>query len=106
MSDKIKITPSEIYANAIMEFGVDAQIDMLHEEVGELLSAINKYKRGRVGNEDVITEIADVMIMCGQMAFVFGPVQTECEMKRKLVRIQQRIDERRKQNKTNKQIEK
>ena len=50
MSDKIKITPSEIYANAIMEFGVDAQIDMLHEEVGELLSAINKYKRGRVGN--------------------------------------------------------
>ena len=54
----------------------------------------------------MITEIADVMIMCGQMAFVFGPVQTECEMKRKLVRIQQRIDERRKQNKTNKQIEK
>jgi len=61
-------------------------------EVGELLSALNKYKRGRATKEDVITEIADVQIMCEQLAFVFGEEEVEHEHERKLIRLQQRID--------------
>ena len=87
------IHEQSIYANAILAFGPEAQVDMLHEEVGELLSAINKYHRGRVTKQEVITEIADVMIMCGQMAFLFGPDEVQAEKERKLIRLQQRIDE-------------
>ena len=91
---KVKeISEQSVYANAILAFGPRAQVDMLHEEVGELLSAINKYHRGRASKEDVITEIADVMIMCGQMAFLFGPDEVRAEKERKLIRLQQRIDE-------------
>lgn len=87
------ISEQSVYANTILAFGPRAQVDMLHEEVGELLSAINKYNRGRASKEDVITEIADVMIMCGQMAFLFGPDEVRAEKERKLIRLQQRIDE-------------
>jgi len=90
------ILEQSIYANAILEYGVSAQVDMLHEEVGELLSAINKHKRGRASDKEVITEIADVMIMCGQMAFLFGEEEVAKEKERKLIRLQQRIDETRK----------
>lgn len=89
---KKEITEKQIYANAILAYGVEGQIDMLHEEVGELLSALNKFKRGRVSADEVITEIADVEIMCGQMAMIFGPEKVEAEKERKLIRLQQRID--------------
>ena len=75
-----------------MAFGAEGQIDMLHEEVGELLSALNKYKRGRASVEEVVTEIADVQIMCEQMAFIFGSEAVAAEKERKLIRLQQRID--------------
>lgn len=88
----IEITEKQIYANAIIAFGIEGQINMLYEEVGELLSALNKYKRGRVQAEEVITEIADVEIMCGQMAMIFGLEEVAAEKKRKLIRLQQRID--------------
>lgn len=86
------ISEKSIYANAILAYGTESQIDMLHEEVGELLSAINKYKRGRCPAEDVITEIADVEIMCGQMAMIFGPDKVMAEKEKKLIRLQERID--------------
>lgn len=87
-----EITEREVYANAILAYGIEGRIDMLHEEVGELLSALNKYKRGRVSADEVITEIADVEIMCGQMAMIFGPEEVDAEKERKLIRLQQRID--------------
>ena len=53
----------DLYRQTIQRWGTEGQIDMFHEEVGELLSALNKYKRGRVPAKEVITEIADVQIM-------------------------------------------
>lgn len=88
-----QVLESQIYADAIRTFGVDGQVDMLHEEVGELLSALNKFKRGRVSASEVVTEIADVMIMCGQMAHIFGPEEVRKEKERKLARLYKRIRE-------------
>lgn len=88
-----QILESQIYADAIRTYGVDGQVDMLHEEVGELLSAINKFKRGRVSASEVVTEIADVMIMCGQMAHIFGPEEVRKEKERKLARLCKKIRE-------------
>ena len=41
---------------------------MLIEEIGELLNAIGKQPRGRATNNDILEELADVVIMCEQIA--------------------------------------
>lgn len=79
--------PKNIFKLAVDTYGADSQIGMLHEEVGELLAAINQYARGRLGKDAVVTEIADVMIMCEQMAEIFGREETEAEKRRKIERL-------------------
>jgi len=81
----------ELYRNTINTWGKEGQIDMFHEEVGELLSALNKYKRGRVKAEEVITEIADVQIMVEQLAEMFGAINVRHEKMRKLSRLAIRV---------------
>lgn len=85
--------PDNIFRQAVNTFGADNQIGMLHEEVGELLAAINQYARGRVKKDAVVTEIADVMIMCEQMAEIFGREETEAEKKRKIQRLAEKLEE-------------
>ena len=84
--------PENIFKQAVDTFGADHQIGMLHEEVGELLAAINQYARGRVTKDAVVTEIADVMIMCEQMAEIFGREETEAEKRRKIEGLAGKIE--------------
>ena len=81
-----------ICQEALLAFGNEAQIDMLSEEVGELLSAINKYRRGRCAKKDVVTEIADVEIMLKQMELIFGWDEVIEERQYKLNRLKERLD--------------
>lgn len=57
MQDKDK---KDLMALSIKTFGEQSQFDQLHEEVGELMVALNHYKRGRVNLTKVIEEIVDV----------------------------------------------
>lgn len=77
-----------------MEFGEQSQLDMAIEECSELINAIEKYRRGRVGTIDIITEIADVQIMMAQLAYIFGEKQVEDEVARKIERLKGRIEKR------------
>jgi NTP pyrophosphatase (non-canonical NTP hydrolase) len=81
----------ELYKQAITKFGKENQICMAVEEVGELLSAINKFKRGRATEHDVITEIADVIIMAEQLSIIWGSGNVEAEKERKLLRLKERV---------------
>lgn len=83
----------EICADALVTFGKDSQTTMLVEELGELLNAIAKCKRGRASVAEVITELADVSIMVNQMALLFGYTAFIAEKQRKLERLKQRIKE-------------
>lgn len=67
---------------AIEIYGFPAQAAMVVEECSELTNAICKFRRGRVGEDDIITEIADVMIMCEQLSNYFGK-EKSCSGKRK-----------------------
>ena len=80
------------YERALETWGVNAQFKMLVEEVGELFSAIGKFDRRRVGEDDVITEIADASIMIEQMATLFGYDRFEAEKDRKLQRLKEKLD--------------
>lgn len=84
----------DLYNKAIQMWGIEGQVDMFHEEVGELISALNKYKRGRVGKDAVVTEIADVQIMAEQLAVWFGENEVSREKEYKLNRLARRIQQK------------
>lgn len=89
-------TPATEYAiekAALRTFGDASQIQKTIEECAELIDALCKFRYARCTREDVITEIADVLIMAEQMALTFGEADVESEKKRKLARLQERIDE-------------
>lgn len=81
-----------IYNKALNKYGIVNQEWMLVEECGELLNAFAKLKRGRASKEDIITELADVHIMVEQMAFFFGLEEFQAEKKRKLARLEERLN--------------
>ena len=77
---------------AIKTFGKDIQIQMLFEEMAELQNAICKLSRGRGTVGDVCEEIADVMIMCFQMAQIFGAQAVEQMAQYKMRRLKNRLN--------------
>jgi NTP pyrophosphatase (non-canonical NTP hydrolase) len=56
-----------IYKEALAKWGYVSQILQLTEEIGELLSVINKHQRLLATKEDIIEELVDVKIMLGQL---------------------------------------
>lgn len=62
----------ETIKTILATYGVDKQQMQCIEECAELIQAINKYQRGCCDSHAVVEEIADVMIMCEQMALCFG----------------------------------
>lgn len=81
----------ELYKKALSKYGLSAQMTMVYEECSELINSLCKFNRGRCSEEDVITEIADVMIMCEQMALCFGIDRVESEKDRKLQRLREKL---------------
>jgi len=77
----------ELYNKAIDTWGVEAQRTMAFEETGELITALAQDRRGRVTKEEIITELADVTIMCEQLATILGYDDYEKELDRKLVKL-------------------
>ena len=85
---------NEILKGAIDTFGTRSQIDMAVEECSELINALMKFRRGRVGIQEVVTEIADVQIMCAQLEFIFAGDSkiVDSERMRKMDRLRSRLE--------------
>lgn len=58
------------YREAVKQWGCDFQVGMVAEECGEMLSALSKFKRGRVKPMELASEIADVRIMLDQVGHI------------------------------------
>lgn len=76
---------------AIQTYGKDAQTLMLFEEMAELQDAICKHSLGRDKNYHVCEEIADVMIMCLQMAQICGVKCVEQWVDFKMNRLSEKL---------------
>lgn len=93
--------PVDIYQRAVDTFGEEAQIGQLHEEMGELMQAINKRSRSNEGTStmsahqyNVVEELVDLTIMCEQMRCIFDfNTQFDDMMGYKLSRLEETIDE-------------
>ena len=77
----------KLYQKAIDTWGIEAQRNMAFEELGELNTALARDRRGRVTKEEILTELADVTIMCEQFALFLGYDDYEKEIDNKLVRL-------------------
>jgi NTP pyrophosphatase (non-canonical NTP hydrolase) len=77
----------KLYEKAIKVWGVEAQRNMAFEELGELNTVLARDRRGRATKEEILTELADVTIMCEQMAIILGYDEYEKELDRKLIRL-------------------
>ncbi len=86
----------EIIRCAIETYGKDAQIQMMFEEMAELQNALCKLSRGRGTVDQVCEEIADVVIMCFQMAQIYGQKEVENWAIKKMLRLKDRL--KRKEN--------
>lgn len=82
----------KLYKEALTKWGVEAQINMVYEEVGELITALSRIKRGRANHLDVLTELADVSIMIGQMATLMGYNDFEEEKENKLKKLKEKLN--------------
>lgn len=80
----------DICRSAVEWFGKDSQERQATEEMGELIAALNHIKRGKCTKDDVQSEIADVLIMCNQLAEIYGRQDVEYHIEKKLQRLQQR----------------
>lgn len=83
---------SAILADAVNIYGTEAQTWMMIEEMSELGNALAKYVRGRVTEEDVCEEIADVIIMGFQMAAIFGSEEVSEILDAKMERLKKRLE--------------
>ena len=79
----------KLYKEAVDKWGEEAQINMLNEECGELITAVAQFRRGRTSHHDVMTELADVFIMVEQIASMMSYDDFEKELDRKLLKLKE-----------------
>lgn len=87
-------TRRDLYERALSKWGVNDQIAMLHEEIGELLVAVGHYRRGRSDTGTVISEVADVRVMLEQLVMMVGATEDEVDaiMSAKIERLRKRLE--------------
>jgi NTP pyrophosphatase (non-canonical NTP hydrolase) len=91
----IKQAQRDLYLKAIEVWGIDAQVNMAIEEMGELLQAFMKLKRSSSDSKTLLNvqdEIADVLITIEQAAIIFGEQQVDERKRIKLDRLGERLD--------------
>jgi hypothetical protein len=99
----ITFTPSQekVFKDAIWVYGVPSQLTQTNEESTELSLALLKYKRAQDHGDaseiekrrkELLSEIADVIIMTQQCVLIFGAEEIQQEVNFKLRRQRTRID--------------
>ena len=81
----------DIYKKTLEFFGVDRQLQKCCEELSELQVAIHHWKDKKATQDDVASEIADVIIMCNQLKLMLSPGLVDIQVQYKLNRLKDRI---------------
>ena len=76
----------------IVRNGSVAQTNQAIEEMAELIVAINHYRRGRCMSDEVIEEIADVLIMMHQLALIFSEKAVMQKVEEKMQRLVEQLE--------------
>lgn len=77
----------KLYQTTIDKWGEDAQYDQAVEECAELITALKHFHRGKIDKQAVISELADVSLMLGQLSWMFGQEQVDEAIQSKLAKL-------------------
>jgi NTP pyrophosphatase (non-canonical NTP hydrolase) len=77
----------ELYQATLQKWGVEAQYDQAVEECAELIATLKHLRRGRVDEEAVAEELADVYLMIGQLVYMIGEERVAAAVERKIARL-------------------
>lgn len=88
-----------VYKKAVDTWGVESQMNMMTEEIGELLQAISKYRRSYNKSDEVkqdafnhlCEETADVENMINQFRYILGSETVDLYKEKKLKRTLEKI---------------
>lgn len=83
----------EIYAKTITRWGEKAQYDQAIEECAELIATLQHFARGKVDSTAVVQELADVFLMVGQLAYMFGEERLSVAVDEKVAKLQALLDD-------------
>ena len=78
----------ELYHRTLKKWGEQAQFDQVIEECSELTTALLHYRRDKADASVVIDEMADVILMLGQLRWMFGPDEVERALNRKRAKLE------------------
>lgn len=78
----------ELYRRALNKWGEQAQFDQVIEECAELTTALLHYRRDKADATSVIDEMADVILILGQLRWMFGAGEVESAMERKRAKLE------------------
>lgn len=87
MADALVRQERGLFADALAEYGEDAQIEQTVEECAELIQAIYGDDR-----DAVIDELADVRIMVAQLSLLVGEGEVASRIEYKMDRLRDRLD--------------
>ena len=103
----ITFTPDQekVFMEAVSLYGEDSQLTQTNEEATELSLAVLKYQRElkkvpfdnegvAKRRQDLLSEIADVIVMTQQCLLIFGIEEIQQEVNFKLRRQRKRIDKK------------
>jgi len=78
---------ADLYRAALAKWGEDAQLDQAVEECAELIATLKHFRRGKVDQQAVIDELADVYLMVGQLTYMFGESAVMAAIEQKLAKV-------------------
>lgn len=82
----------QLYRATLDKWGEDAQYDQMVEECAELIAALKHFRRGKVDQQAVIDELADVTLMLGQLTWMFGTELVEASVQEKLDKLSKLLE--------------
>ena len=80
-----------LLARAVEVYGAPDQWGMVLEECGELVAAINRRNRGRITDDQLLEEVADVIVMVEQARQMLGASRVDRMIAKKLDRLEKRL---------------
>ncbi|MDA3904106.1 MAG: antitoxin [Desulfuromusa sp.] len=82
----------QLYQKTLDRWGEDAQYDQTVEECAELIAALKHFRRGKVNQQAVIDELADVTLMLGQLTWMFGTERVKESVQKKLEKLHKLLE--------------
>ena len=89
---EITMNMTQIYQKTIMTWGEEAQYDQMIEECAELIAALKHFKRGKIEQQDVINELADVTLMVGQLTWMVGEENVHAAVEQKIKKLEKLLN--------------